>query len=44
MSRQVHLWADLLPPERDLKLEIGTRGAWQTPLHREAVRRALRGA
>jgi len=29
------------PPERDLELGIGKHVAWHTPLHREAVRRAL---
>jgi len=29
------------PPERDLELGVGRRVAWQTPLHREAVRLAL---
>ena len=35
------LWIDQPPPERDLELGISERVAWQTPLHREAVRRAL---
>jgi hypothetical protein len=34
-------WIDEPPPQRDLELGIGKRMAWQTPLHREAVRRAL---
>ncbi len=34
-------WVDTPPPERDVELEIGRHYAWQTPLHREAVRRAL---
>jgi hypothetical protein len=38
--RQEH-WIDEPPPQKDLKLGIGRRMAWQTPLHREAVRRAL---
>jgi hypothetical protein len=38
--RQEH-WIDEPPPQKDLKLGIGKRMAWQTPLHREAVRRAL---
>jgi Archaeal ATPase. len=41
VGRQEHLWADQPPPERDLELGIGRRVAWHTPLHREAVRRAL---
>jgi hypothetical protein len=39
--RDPPLWIDQPPPERDLELGIGKRVAWQTPLHREAVRRAL---
>jgi len=34
-------WIDVPPPEKDLELGIGEYYAWQTPLHREAVRRAL---
>jgi hypothetical protein len=30
------------PPERDPELGIGKYLAWQTPIYREAVRRALR--
>ena len=40
-TRKPHLWIDAPPPERDPELGIGRRIAWQTPLHREAVRRAL---
>ena len=36
------LWVDQPPPERDLELGIGRNVAWQTPIHREAVRMALR--
>jgi len=35
-------WVDVPPPERDPELGIGEFYAWQTPLHREAVRRALK--
>jgi len=35
-------WLDEPPRERDPVLGVGRRVAWQTPLHREAVRRALR--
>jgi energy-coupling factor transporter ATP-binding protein EcfA2 len=35
------LWIDIPPPEKDLELGVGEHVAWQTPLHREAVRRAL---
>ena len=38
------LWVDEPPPERNLELGIGKHIAWQTPLHREAVRRALEEA
>jgi len=40
-DREPWLWVDQPPPEKDLELGIGKRVAWQTPLHREAVRRAL---
>jgi len=40
--RDPFLWVDIPPPERDVELGIGRYVAWQTPLHREAVRRALR--
>ena len=43
-KRDPRFWAGEMPPERDPELGIGRRVAWQTPLHREAVRRALRGA
>ncbi|MEM1610546.1 MAG: ATP-binding protein [Sulfolobales archaeon] len=34
-------WIDAPPPERDIEHGIGIDIAWQTPLHREAVRRSL---
>ncbi len=40
-DRKPHLWVDVPPPKRDPELGIGQHYAWQTPLHREAVRRAL---
>ena len=43
-DRDPWFWAGEPPPEKDLELGIGKRVAWQTPLHREAVRRALEGA
>jgi len=43
-KREADLWMDQPPPEKDLELGIGRRVAWQTPLHREAVRSALRSA
>ena len=39
--RKPHFWIDVPPPERDTELGIGKYYAWQTPLHREAVRVAL---
>jgi hypothetical protein len=41
MGRYEYLWVDQPPPERDPELGVGRYVAWQTPLHREAVRRAL---
>jgi methylmalonyl-CoA mutase cobalamin-binding subunit len=35
-------WIDEPPPQKDLELGVGRRIAWQTPLHREAVKRALK--
>jgi len=43
-DRDPYFWIDQPPPERDPELGIGKNVAWQTPLHREAVRRALREA
>ncbi len=40
-SRDSITWIDQPPPEKDLELGIGKYVAWQTPLHREAVRRTL---
>ncbi|QOJ79278.1 ATP-binding protein [Infirmifilum lucidum] len=39
--RDTYLWIDQ-PPPVDKELGIGEKYAWQTPLHREAVRRILR--
>ncbi len=39
--RKEFLWLDTPPPEKDFELGIGKYVAWQTPLHREAVRKAL---
>ncbi len=41
-DRDPYFWVDAPPPERDPELGIGKNAAWQTPIHREAVRRALR--
>jgi hypothetical protein len=40
-SRIPNLWIDMPPPEKDLELGIGKYAAWQTPLHREAIRKVL---
>jgi len=40
-ERQQIFWVDAPPPERDPELGIGKNAAWQTPIHREAVRMAL---
>ena len=40
-ERKEHLWIDRPPPERDPELGIGRHVAWQTPLHREALRKTL---
>jgi KaiC/GvpD/RAD55 family RecA-like ATPase len=42
--RRQYFWIDQPPPEKDPELGIGKNAAWQTPVHREAVRRALREA
>jgi len=34
-------WVDEPPPEKDPEIGVGRYVAWQTPLHREAIRRAL---
>jgi len=40
-DRDPWFWIDEPPPEKDLELGIGKDVAWQTPLHREAVKRAM---
>jgi len=40
-DRDYVFWIDEPPPQKDLEIGIGRYVAWQTPLHREAVRRAL---
>ncbi len=40
-DRNEWLWIDTPPPEKDPGLGIGRHYAWQTPLHREAMRKAL---
>jgi len=41
-ERDPLLWAGEEPPEKDLGLGIGRRVTWQTPFHREAVKKALK--
>nr|WP_181953804.1 ATP-binding protein [Pyrobaculum arsenaticum] len=43
-EREPWFWAGESPSERDPELGVGKDVAWQTPLHREAVKRALEGA
>ncbi|GAB6945372.1 hypothetical protein JCM14467A_21540 [Vulcanisaeta sp. JCM 14467] len=40
-ERDQWFWIDAPPPERDPELGIGKYVAWQTPIHREAIRRVL---
>jgi len=40
-EREQIFWIDQPPPERDPELGIGKNAAWQTPIHREAVKRVL---
>ncbi|WP_291766541.1 ATP-binding protein [Caldivirga sp. UBA161] len=40
-ERDSYLWIDHPPLRKDLGLGIGEHNAWQTPLHREAVKRVL---
>jgi len=40
-DREPWFWIDEPPLEKDLDLGIGKHIAWQTPLHREAVKRAI---
>jgi energy-coupling factor transporter ATP-binding protein EcfA2 len=40
-DRRPSFWIDQPPPERDPELSIGKNATWQTPIHREAVRKAL---
>jgi hypothetical protein len=40
-DRDPWFWIDEPPPEKDLELGIGKDVAWQTPLHREAVKRVM---
>jgi hypothetical protein len=40
-DRDPWFWIDEPPLEKDLDLGIGKHIAWQTPLHREAIKRAI---
>jgi len=40
-NRDQYFWIDQPPPERDPELGVGRRVAWHTPIHREALRKAL---
>jgi hypothetical protein len=39
--RDHFLWIDEPPPQKDLELGVGEHVAWQTPLHRDAIRKAV---
>lgn len=41
-GRKPSRWIDRPPPKKDLNIGIGEYVAWQTPLHREALKRALK--
>jgi hypothetical protein len=41
-ERNQVFWIDQPPPEKDPELGIGKDVAWQTPIHREAVKQALK--
>jgi len=43
-DRDPSAWVDQPPAEKDADLGIGNHVVWQTPVHREAVRKALRKA
>jgi hypothetical protein len=40
-KRDPRLWIGEPPSEKDLELGIGKDVAWQTSLHREAVKKAM---
>ena len=40
-GRESWYWIDEPPPEKDLELGIGRYVAWQTPIHKEAVKKVL---
>ncbi|MFB6470654.1 MAG: ATP-binding protein [Vulcanisaeta sp. AZ3] len=39
--RDPDLWIDQPPPKKDLELGIGSKAAWQTPIHKKAIKQAL---
>jgi hypothetical protein len=41
-DRNPELWIDVPPPDKDPEIGIGRYVAWQTPLHREAVKKAIK--
>jgi hypothetical protein len=41
-GRDYVFWIDEPPPEKDLELGIGKYIAWQTPIHREAVKKVIK--
>jgi len=40
-DRDPVFWIDVPPPEKELEIGVGRYVAWQTPLHREAVKSVL---
>ena len=40
-GREGWYWIDEPPPEKDLELGIGRYVAWQTPIHKEAIKKVL---
>ena len=42
--RKEYLWIDEPPLEKDLELGVGKLVAWQTPLHREAIKMTLKSS
>jgi hypothetical protein len=41
-GRDYVFWIDEPPPEKDSELGIGKYVAWQTPIHREAVKKVIK--
>jgi hypothetical protein len=40
-DRDLKLWIDKPPPQKDLEIGVGKYVAWQTPIHREVIKKAL---